>query len=738
MPERAERPLLAWLLLVPVVACLWPGPLAPLGDDPYPHLAGAGWSALLGLGLAVALLARPGELPVLAVLPLVLAFLPGDLRFLVGGLSDSFEARRAVVMHALALLAFTAGAGTGARGRRVLADGALAITALALGYELLVARSLGHGELAGVLGNTGALSQAALPGAVIGALAATRARGARRLVGLAAAGAFLAHAALAPVIAGALAFAGALVVSGLLGRPATKRTRAAELGLAALALALLVAARARPAEPTADAGALAGVAAETGGFEVRARIFGRVPDLVAEAPLLGVGPGQFRARFPPHRDPREAVLSRHGPCSELATEVEHPHDDWLLGVAEQGLVGGAFWIAFLALVALRSLLAVWRGAREAPLAAAALALLANALVHAPLSHDAPAALLAFAAFGAVTPPARPGDGRLLARAIGLAGLAAAWCAWPLVAHGRALGDYVRAARGIDRALSAAPNGAPDGAPDEALREAARAAAEALERAHAAAPDAAPALYLRARAAAPQEREAAWRAVLAVRPESFEAFEQLGVDAARNGRPDEARALWERALALEPGHPRVLRNLARLDVETGDAERGLARLDELERLGCLDPRFREGLAAELVLGGRTRAGRALLVAGDPSLAGAIPEALWARAEAAEAAGDAERESVFRTLAHLGWARQQADAGRFDVAVRSYRQAVLSTVRAGGSGAPALFAELAAALCADGRRAEAEERLRGVALAPESLAELPAWARDALSDAGFAVR
>lgn len=546
-------PLLALSLLV------WP--LGGRADDPYPQLFGAGVACLAALVPALALVAGPGLARPVRTLPLL--FLLGALAFAVlglarGSVTDTLAARASLVLWGAFPALLLAGAGLTAAGRRLLCD-ALVLLSLACTSVALAGAFAGTppdpARLAGVLGNTGPLSQAALPGALIGALRLFSAQGsartaaARRLAGAASVLLFALHAALAPVLAGALAFAAAASAAFLL-RPRSPHGRAA-LGCAALVLAALSLPRAGSAQDTPEGTA----AGDLGGIEVRALLWKRVPALLAAHPL-GVGPGQLQAAFPPLRDARERALSdgARGP-----SEVEHLHSDALQGLAELGLVGGACWIGFLLAAALACLGRLRGGEDERVAPAAALfGLLVNGLVHTPLSVQPVSALAGLLLAGVVL--ARPSgvqSGLSVARSrwqrwVPLATLAAVPFAPALVRHGLALEDYVDAARRIDARLSELSAAGTAPRPDDpVLPAAARDAQAALERALAAAPDSAVALLLWARQAQPAERIAAWEAVLARRPHQWEALANLAALCARAGQPERAEELAERARALAP-------------------------------------------------------------------------------------------------------------------------------------------------------------------------------------------
>jgi len=752
---------LAWLLVLPVLLLAWPGPGQPLADDPFPHLAATGWVAALAGPLGVALFfARRRVFPNAAWLLVAWTAVAaiGELR----GASDALEARTAWVLAAAVLTAFVGGAHLGPRGRERLAQLA-ALTALAYAVGALVGGLPEDGHLAGTLGDTGSLSQTALPGAVLGAWLLVRGRGGTRLLGGAAALAFALHAAWAPVLAGALAFGAGLAALALRADVA----RPARGVLAALAVVPLLGAGAliglaREEAPAGEAPAAAAtdsaVQGATGGFEVRWRVWRATLAMTAAHPLLGVGPGQFQAAFPPWRDPVEEVLSRQGPCSEDGTEVEHAHDDYLQALAEGGLVGGLPWLLFAGLMAV----AAWRAlaSEEVALAgcgAAALALLANGLLHAPLTENPTSAVLGAVLFGTlVTAPSRagrPGAGlgaALLAsprlrdrfHGLGLAGLilAAGLLGLPMIAQGLDMVQWMRSARELAALKSAEPP-----APEEEVRRVVGRARAAVARAIETPPAGAPALLAWARTTRGADD---WGDVLARRPHSVEALEGIGLAHARNARynytwyglkDEKALGAWEEALELVPGFPRILRNLARLGLEQGEPETGLARLRELDARGCLDLAFVRGMAADFALSGLFDPALALAAfAEDPTgpyRRTTSGESLERASEAAAASGEDRVADALRELAHLVWAREHADAGDFPTAVRSYRQALLSARRQGERGTRTLVAELGAAELRAGRSDEAGETLAPITVDERLAEQLPAWAQEALRAADY---
>ena len=732
-PEANERAgaggardlLLAFLLSLPVLLHVLPRAL--LADDPYPHLAGTGWTVLL-LVPAALLLLFSGAARLRHAWPWILTLLVALVSFLSRELSDSLEAERALIHLALLLFAFGAGTALGPRGRTRFTELAILASIAWMGAAFLLGDGPLETRLAGILGDTGSTSQAALPGASLGIACALLRRGPGRWLGALAAVLFFAHAMLAPVLAGAVALGLALLAASL-------RAGRARIGFAlagALALALPFLQRLRPAEGEAGAPAIAAsVRGETGGLPVRLRVAKRALALVLDHPLAGAGPGQFQARFPPYRDPEEIVLSRHGVCSEQDTEVEHAHDDWLEPLVELGLPGGAFWLAGLFLAGL----AAWRAlashdATQSAAGCASLACLAGALVHSPFLFNPVAGLLAFALFGTLAGAADPSPPRRgFGSLFGFALLAAAIFAPPLVRHGRGLSEYVRAAREITALES---SGVADGVGTRTLLEELERAQDAIARALEAAPASAPARTLAARLATEDdERMLLWERVLLVRPHSAEAWEAIGTCFARKGDVLRARERYERALALVPFHPRILKNLARLELRAGDPAAGMRWIEILRSRGCLDSAWQTGFGAELVLvDGRAEPGAALLL-GRP-LAELLPEELHAAARDEQ---DELRSGALECLAQWLWAREHASRGDFPSALRNYRQALTRSRAQAEPGSLPLALETAAAAWRAGRADEARNLIGERRFEERAWNELVPWARAALEESAF---
>jgi len=663
--EAKERALAAALLLPPFVLA-WPGPLSLLRRDFLPHATGAGAVALATLPAIVLLVLRPDASGARGVRGLPLLLLPllcAAAWAAFGRVSDPFEARRAVLGWTTALALALCGASLGEAGARAYVRGLVVLALVLLAFALANPAN----GFAGALGNTGSLAQAALPGAIAGACLTSQAPRSWGIAGALALVGFLAYTARAPVIAGGLALAAGLFAFAIARPDLTRALRGLYLAAAVLAalgvLAPSVVRRtgtARAAEPPTPA--------SSGGFEVRARIWTRSLAMLGDHAAFGVGPGQFPASFPAYRDPREIELSTHRRAIAAETEVEHPHEDWLAPALDLGAVAGLAWVAFLGLVAGAGLRAIrsGRGAEEA-LGAGALALLAYALVHAPLTQEPAASSIAYVVFGAVL--SRPGSRRWIP--ISALALLAAMspAALAFVRHGRALADLAvpdeRDAAGVGRSIDAALEACPDSVLARTLH----------------------ARLLEEREADPAVVVSAWDRVIEVRPDRVEARMQRALARVRIGEHDGAREDWERALALDPSHPGILANLRVLDLQTGSLETGSRWLDGQ----------------------------------DPG-----PQASFERSKEERARQEEVLADLFEARAHLLWAREHAAAGRFADAVRSYRQCVRVTGDHVDGGARRVRLELAAALAADGREEDARKEVSVLRPNAPDLERLPEWA------------
>jgi O-antigen ligase len=690
-------------MLLPAIALVWPGPGSLLADDFIPQSTGAGAAAILSIPAAIVLVLRKAAPAARGLTLYLVALLVGIGWFSFGELSDTFEAGRVLLVAITGLVMLLSGASLGERGRGILARGAVCIS-LALLVPAHLDRANGW---TGVLGNTGATSEAALAGALAGAFLAIDASRTWRALGIAALALHVAYAARIPVIAGALSLAVVLAASSLLARslPRAARVAFALIACAALVFVALPIARARlPSELGASSAApssdLAAPVApgNTGGFEVRARIWSASLSMLRDHWAAGVGPGQFIARFPAYRDAREIELSTLGRKLTAETEVEHPHNDWLATILDAGVVGGACWIAFLGCVMLASLHALrTREGSVRALAAASIGLSANAFVNATLSNDAVSSSLAFAMFGCVLAEAGSERSVLVRRFVALCAAALlvlqAPRAFAHVRHGRALHPLAAAAsidadariRALDKAL--------DACPDSVL--ALRLHARALEE----------------RRADPAVIHAEWLRVLAARPLHVEALIQIGLLAARAGSPEQARPYLLKVLEIDPRHPGALQNLAVLELEDGQLKAGLDYLDRLVRVREPDGAWLTDLACRLYLHGRERESDALMQRIDPKLVQLSAEEAYALSKDERAKQHALLADMLESRAQRSWARDHMRAGRFKDAVRIYRQDMRITRDYVEDGAVEVRLELAAALLASGRadeaRAEAEK-------------------------------
>ncbi len=632
------------------------------------------------------------------------------------------------------LACFFSGSSLGAAGRRWLSGASIALALFAL------VPSVAPGGLgwAGALGNKASISEAALPGALAGAvLFSAPGRWSRWFGGLAAL-LFAVHAGRAPVLASAVALLVALGLAWLLAGPrsqlAPQRLRMGvfTVVLAAACASKLVGGSQQAPPPAVAQQATLPPSSDLRGLEVRRRIASSSLHMLAASPLLGVGAGQFAAAFPTFRDPREIELSslNHNLPGQV-TEVEHAHDDWLQGWLDAGLLGGFAWLAFLVLSGRRAVLALrsLEPARAA-LGAGAIAVLLAALARSPLLTNPASACTAFAFLGATcTSCCDSRKAGLASRALALAALGLlVWQvqrARALMEHGRALARAIEqpahAAHEIERALAACP----DSVAAHSLR--ARLGSRA-------APPASPASV--------PDSVALWHAVLELRPHHFEAWMESGNAWARAGELDAGRAAFERALALDPGDPALRANLGRLEVEAGHPEAALEHVRALEAAQRLPSGWLAGASAEALRRVDLRTARALLAHLDPEWSEVTAQKAWERSVELETT-DPELARTLKALANLEWAREHMASGAPETAVRSYRQAQLALASRPDPAAEvrlpaALSLELAAALLAAGKPSEAEKEVARAAAGPHDLARLPEWAAAALREGGLAGR
>jgi len=647
--------------------------------------------------------------------------------------SDTFEASRAVMALVVGVVLLLSGASLGSTGRAVLARGAAILTVLWVGGAALDTVMSAERRFAGVLENTGDLSEAALAGALIG-LAIFTAKRPARFLGLSAGLVYVLYVGLVPVHAGALSF---LVASGAvtlvsLRRPAARlRTRVSLV--ICLVLVLVIGGRqlfSASGSGVADAPAETQTALEgTGGFAVRARIWQSVPAMVMDSPLLGAGPGQFEAAFPPYRDPAEIQLSTHDRAEPTHIEVEHPHNDWLLAFAEYGLPGGVAWLLFCVVVLLRSVRTLSsEDAVRAGLGTAALGLLVNACFNGPLLAGIASAPLGFAIFGAVLGPdeVRRGRGRMalfLPAVAGVLLLLQASRALSFVKHGEALEEMLEA-----------PIVYEGGARSQLVADLERPLGRALR----ACPDSVVALTKRAQLLAAKGEEAERRQILERilerRPFRLEALMNLGTHHARSGELAVARSYYERARDIDPENPSLERNLLQLTLDEGDGLAAIEALDAAFESGTVDEEWQKRTAAEFLLKGRVRVGLLLFGRLDTRYLVATPEEANALSREFRADGKVLMADAMEAYMHLLYARRHVFEGRDADAVRSYFQC-LRVTRTLEGGSPLLRLEYAAALLRAGRKDDARSEIEAFVATPVMLSELPEWAGQELLDAGL---
>ncbi|MEZ5979208.1 MAG: hypothetical protein R3F34_13425, partial [Planctomycetota bacterium] len=396
----------------------------------------------------------------------------------------------------------------------------------------------------------------------------------------------------------------------------------------------------------------------------------------------GRGAGQFAASYPPYRDPVERRLSTSG------TEVEHPHNDWLLVWVEYGWLGGLVATAVLGCVVCLCFSALRKQeVATNALGTALLALLVNAGAHSVLLGNAASGLIAAVACGACS-AAHRGDGPNLVRrsraslatlVVSIAIAIPAFSHWQL---GRALAAYQVEAKnafenGVDAGYSdridADIADAVDACPDSVL-------ARSLECAHALAW----VTIGREPEASLERARRACAARLDARPVSPAALADMGRVELLFGEYDAARVHGERALEIDPEQAVALDSLARLEFVAGDANRGTEYLVRLEQLGLRSADDRRAFALEVLAQGAPPESVAVAMGADPT----APTKLF------DLGRRTEDEFDVALAQHL-FAHEHLDAGDVDAALVSLRQARRSYIRTEAD-APLAALEL---LCAE---------------------------------------
>jgi len=189
----------------------------------------------------------------------------------------------------------------------------------------------------------------------------------------------------------------------------------------------------------------------------------------------------------------------------------------------------------------------------------------------------------------------------------------------------------------------------------------------------------------------------------------------------------------RRARLSPTHPRLLENLARLEILKGDPIQGAELLQRRLGLGALRPELARFFGAQLILRGAWRAGAPFLTGAE--FEDLHPTPLNERYQELRKQGPEHEADALRCLSQLLWAREHVEAGNFELARRSYGQALRATRKLKPLGAAALRAELGALGLLEGEFETARTQLKGVTLTPAEREALPAWATQALESAGL---
>lgn len=640
---------LALLVLLPLLALLlpWgPGGRPVLAADPTPDASAAAW-VLLAAGPAVLALVAAGGAALGGAWPRGLGLLAVALgvvflgRAGLAGLgpgSDTFEADASLARWSAAAVLLTVGAALDPRARQFFVNAApLVGLAVVVSAPFAGPLALGPpGTWTGLLGNTGDISELALPAGVLGLGLFLHGPAWARPLGLAAALSHGLYSGLVPVHAGTAGWLAVTLVAFVAAPRRREARRLARLALVVTCVAVAAfgirtafsgptaasagasanhepgtAESATQAPPHAEAAAPgqhrpASDTAELGGVGFRLATWRATADLVGGHPA-GVGAGQFRAAFPPFRDADELERSSHGRAEPTPVEVEHPHHDTLLALAELGVVGGGAFALLLLAAAFHAVRAL-RG--EDPVLAAAglavLAILVNGLVNTPLLSGTASLALGWPLLGMVLGrreskfAASSAVRRGLPLALGLLVVLQLRAATSLVEHGRALSGIVDARVVVD--------GREEVAADLLGPVLSRALAArgdsvvALEKRHE---------LLRATGAPAETRRALLERILTARPLAFAARLSSGNLAAAEGRLADAEEHYAAAARADAGNPVLAQNRFLLALDSRDAAAVTQRLDELASRGLLDGEELERRAAEQLLRGRLEVAKLLL-------------------------------------------------------------------------------------------------------------------------------
>ncbi|MDE0913541.1 MAG: O-antigen ligase family protein [Planctomycetota bacterium] len=725
-----------WLTALPALVLALPGHASLLRNVPTTTSAGTGILALSCLPALALLAARRRPIHLRGLVPWLGLLLIASYGARTAG--DPFAARRALLGLTGGIGLVLAGASLGAGGRRTLLHGLCLASAMLLADTLL--DQLGNGTHL-PLGNSGDLSEAILPGAVLALVASgSSSRLWKSLALLMGAGTLLLMGC-TPVMAGLVSLLGTGLLCFSVSRASSgpKREWARNLLLVGIGGWLVLAvssmnmgtASVPESEPVAT---VATTPTATGGIKVRALIWASLPEVIRDAPWLGHGPGQFARVYPIYRDPSELELSSHGHSEPTPIEVEHAHNDWLQPFVEWGLIAGLAWMALLLVAARRGLLLLRESdAVSRALAAAALAVLINTLFNSTLLYGVASPAFGWPLLGVCLGCCSADSTSRLARRAGR--LAPGLLLLILLANARSAFAFQRHGAHLARVVTApvvVSNGVAQHSP-EAIRP-------HLARALQAVPDSVVALekYKQlqlATGATPDERRVTLARILSARPNSLGALIDRGILAAQEGEIAEALAVFSHAKGLDPENAMLRRNRLLLAVDVGGVEEVQVLRDELLSRKQAERDWFEPLAAQALMNGRVTVARVLMgVGADEWKQG---EELLAQSQLTGRAGTLLGEG-FVTASNALFARDHATSGDFESARRLYRQALRSSEKypeLPGRGRR-LRLELAGALCKVGREAEAKDLMEGRGtFGVHDLRELPEWAGQALLDAGL---
>jgi len=746
-----DRPALdalqGWLILLPFAALSIPGTIpgafslfAGAPDTISIGIGAMALGALPAVGLAT-LRGRGGDAVGLAALFVLLAF----AAFQLPRSTDTFGAWRAMVGLAAAVGWTVAGASLGQRGRRVVAFGFPLVTLL------LLAGTPFTEAWTGALGNTGDISEAALPGAVLCAGAVVCGRPKLAIAALVALLGYASYAGGVPVHAGVLGLCAALVaaIAALL----FSRREGNELGRVALARRVRVlligvligvgAIGARTFLPDTEAGSEAATSGAeevesqapttTGGVAFRKLTWARIPSVLQDHAALGLGPGQFQAGFPPYRDPAEIELSTFDRKEPTPIEVEHAHNDGLTALAEYGLVGGGALLLFLLLTLVRAVRQLTgEGETRRDFGLAAIAVLANAAVNSNLLYSPLAMLGAFVVLGVVAGPTHIRQERSffdhIAPGLALAALAVLTPrALSYVEYGRALAEIPSARIVLEDGREKLDAAALDAILENARRIRPGGPVVLEKRAE----------LLRAIDADIETQRANLRRWLEVRPHSFAGLLAGGALEARRGSFDVAHDRFDAALRLDPGHPGLLRNMVRLGCDRRAPEEVDEALARLADRGLDDPAFLRSVAIEVMLEGRLDGVRQLVLDWSAGFEGGPIDVLDANAthqarNRARKDGDLALADAFHNAMRVRYGEDDLVRANLAQAVTQFRQAYQKARDAGIDAVDTanLRLRLAAVYAATGRVAEAKALIAEGELRREDYLRLSDAEREAL--------